>query len=154
MTSIPDSEIKATDGKFDSALEHFTMVLNPLSMNTNQLQLETIDEITNTTQITNINFEEFSIFAISTIPQWIKNNTGWWTSDMINDETFLQGIEYLIENDIIIIPPTTQGSGTGSNEIPSWIKNNAGWWVDNTIDDETFVNGIEYLVEYGIIQIN
>jgi hypothetical protein len=154
MTSIPSYEIKATDGKFDSALEHFTIVLNPLSMNTNQLQLQTMDKITSTIQITNINFEEFSIFAISAIPQWIKNNAGWWANDMINDETFLQGIEYLIKNDIIIIPLTTQDFSSVSSEIPVWIKNNAKWWSVGIINDETFVNGIEYLVNKGIIQIN
>ncbi|MBS1267355.1 MAG: hypothetical protein MAG458_00054 [Nitrosopumilus sp.] len=88
------------------------------------------------------------------IPSWIKNNAGWWSSDDIDDETFVRGIEYLVKNQIISTSSTAQGSGSGSDEIPAWIKNNAGWWADGSIDDETFVNGIEYLVEYGIIRIN
>ena len=43
----------------------------------------------------------------------------------IDDDSFVQGIQFLIKEDILKIPPTTQGSSSGSNEIPSWIKNNA-----------------------------
>ena len=35
------------------------------------------------------------------IPFWIKNNAGWWAEDAIDDETFVQGIQYLITNGII-----------------------------------------------------
>ena len=52
--------------------------------------------------------------AVSGIPNWIKNNAGWWADGQINDTSFLKGIEYLIENFIIIIPSNqkiTSGSG-------------------------------------------
>jgi phosphonate transport system substrate-binding protein len=39
--------------------------------------------------------------AESLIPSWIKNNAAWWAEDTIDDATFLQGIEYLVENKII-----------------------------------------------------
>ena len=39
--------------------------------------------------------------AESLIPSWIKNNAAWWSEDAIDDATFLQGIEYLVENKII-----------------------------------------------------
>ena len=87
------------------------------------------------------------------VPNWIKNNAGWWAEGTINDDSFIQGIQFLIKEDIIKIPPTSQGEGSDSNEIPAWIKNNAGWWADGTIDDSTFVNGIEYLVKSGIIVV-
>ena len=35
------------------------------------------------------------------IPVWIKNNAEWWANDQIDDDTFVQGIEYLIKNGII-----------------------------------------------------
>ena len=35
------------------------------------------------------------------IPSWIKNNAGWWADDQIDDEAFIQGIQYLIENGIM-----------------------------------------------------
>ena len=37
------------------------------------------------------------------IPAWIKNNAGWWANDQIGDETFVNGIEYLIKDGIIVI---------------------------------------------------
>jgi protein-disulfide isomerase len=91
--------------------------------------------------------------AYAQVPDWIKNNAGWWADDQIDDGTFIQAIEYLIKNDIILIPKTQQES-TDTQEIPSWIKNNAGWWADGSIDDSTFLNGIEFLVENGIISVN
>ena len=87
------------------------------------------------------------------IPPWIKNNAGWWADDIIDDDSFIQGIEYLIKNQIMEIPPTTQGFSSGTNEIPAWIKNNAGWWADGAIDDETFVQGLEFLIQKGIIRV-
>ena len=37
------------------------------------------------------------------IPQWVKNNVDWWLQGLISDDVFLQGIEYMIENEIIIV---------------------------------------------------
>tara|TARA_Y100000310_G_scaffold155044_1_gene154513 strand:- start:244 stop:2151 length:1908 start_codon:yes stop_codon:yes gene_type:complete len=87
------------------------------------------------------------------IPAWIKSNAGWWVDGTIDDSSFLQGIEYLINQGIIVIPPTTTSGDSGSQEVPAWVKKNAGWWVDGTIDDGTFVSGIQYLVQVGIIQV-
>nr|WP_192805785.1 peptidase [Nitrosarchaeum koreense] len=89
----------------------------------------------------------------SKIPSWIKNNAGWWADGSIDDNSFVQGIQYLIKEGIMKIPSTTQGTGTGSNQIPSWIKNNAGWWADGSIDDNSFVQGIQYLIKEGIMKI-
>jgi len=87
------------------------------------------------------------------IPGWIKNNAGWWADGSIDDDSFVQGIQFLIKEDILKIPPTTQGSGSGSTEIPSWIKNNAGWWADGSIDDDSFIQGIQFLIKEGIMRI-
>ncbi len=35
--------------------------------------------------------------AQSLIPDWIKTNAGWWAEGTVDDETFLNGIEFLIE---------------------------------------------------------
>ena len=87
------------------------------------------------------------------IPAWIKNSAGWWADGTIDDETFVQGIQFLIKEDILKIPSTTQGSSSDSNEIPAWIKNNAGWWADGSIDDNSFVQGIQYLIKEGIMRV-
>jgi len=89
----------------------------------------------------------------TSIPSWIKNNAGWWADGSIDDDSFVQGIQFLIKENVLKIPPTTQGSSSGTNEIPSWIKNNAGWWADGSIDDDSFVQGIQFLITNGIISI-
>ena len=86
------------------------------------------------------------------VPSWIKNNAGWWAEGTIDDNSFVQGIQFLIKEGIMEIPPTTQGTSS-NNEIPSWIKNNAGWWADGSIDDNSFVQGIQFLVQEGFMKI-
>ncbi|MBS1267346.1 MAG: hypothetical protein MAG458_00045 [Nitrosopumilus sp.] len=88
------------------------------------------------------------------IPAWIKNNAGWWADGSIDDASFIQGIQFLIKEGVMEIPPTVQGSGSGSAEIPAWIKNNAGWWADGSIDDASFIQGIQFLIKEGIMSIS
>jgi hypothetical protein len=76
----------------------------------------------------------------------------WWSQEQIDDNTFIQGIEYMIKNKIILIPQTLQESSE-SQEIPSWIRNNAEWWADGQIDDKTFVQGLEFLIKNGILHV-
>ena len=90
----------------------------------------------------------------ASIPVWVKNNAGWWAEGQIDDSSFLQGIQYLIQEGIMIIPPTETTEDSESQEVPSWIKNNAGWWAEGQIDDETFVSGIQYLIKVGVIKVS
>ena len=90
------------------------------------------------------------------IPSWIKNNAGWWADGTIDDATFIQSIQFLIQNDIIKIPETSvssigQESESDSGTIPSWVKTSAGWWADGTIDDATFIQSIQFLIQQGIL---
>ena len=87
------------------------------------------------------------------IPSWIKNNAEWWANGQIDDDSFVQGIQFLIKEGIMKIPQTTQGTGSGGNEIPEWIKNNAGWWANGDIDDDSFVQGLQFLIKEGIMKI-
>jgi hypothetical protein len=86
------------------------------------------------------------------IPPWIKNNAKWWSEGTIGDSDFVSGIQYLINQKIIQIPPTSAGVQT-TNVIPPWIKNNAKWWSEGTIGDRDFVLGIQFLITNGIIKI-
>jgi hypothetical protein len=86
------------------------------------------------------------------IPAWIKHNAGWWASGKVGDSDFVKGIQYMIQNNIMKIPPS-QGGTTHSQVIPSWIKHNAGWWADGQISDDEFVKGIQYLIQVGIINL-
>ena len=97
-----------------------------------------------------------SVPETASIPSWIKNNAGWWADGTIDDATFIQSIQFLIQNDIIKIPQagissTGQESGSESGTIPSWVKTSAGWWADGAIDDATFIQSIQFLVQQGIL---
>jgi hypothetical protein len=89
---------------------------------------------------------------ISKIPIWIKNNAEWWAAGAIDDNSFIQGIQFLVKENILKIPPTSQGINSGS-EIPIWIKNNAEWWAAGAIDDNSFIQGIQFLIKEGILKI-
>jgi len=86
------------------------------------------------------------------IPSWIKEVAGFWCEDLIDDASFIEGIQYLIDNDIIAVTATSSDS-RGSQNIPSWINNNACWWSQGLIADEDFAAGLEFLISTGIIQI-
>ena len=43
------------------------------------------------------------------IPGWIKNNAGWWADGQIDDNSFVEGIQFLIKEGFMQIPITEQG---------------------------------------------
>ena len=94
----------------------------------------------------------FILNAEIKIPPWIKNNAGWWSTDLIEDTESVSGIQSLINEGIMTIPQTQSGQST-NQDIPPWIKNNAGWWADGLIEDTEFVSGIQYLITNGIMHV-
>ena len=86
------------------------------------------------------------------IPDWIKSVAGFWNAGDINDASFLEAISYLIENNILVVPPTESGADTGAT-VPEWVKNTAGWWAEGQIDDDSFVNALQYLIQQGLVQV-
>jgi|SaaInlV_165m_DNA_3_1040750.scaffolds.fasta_scaffold06707_3 preprotein translocase subunit YajC len=45
--------------------------------------------------------EQSSNVSEEKVPEWIKNNAKWWADGSIDDESFVTGIKYLVENGII-----------------------------------------------------
>ena len=45
--------------------------------------------------------EQASDVAEQKVPDWIKNNAGWWADGMITEDDFIKGIKYLVESGII-----------------------------------------------------
>jgi len=39
--------------------------------------------------------------ANSKVPDWIKNNAGWWANGLIGEDDFVSGIKYLVEQGIM-----------------------------------------------------
>ena len=85
------------------------------------------------------------------VPSWIKNNAGWWANGDIDDDSFIQGIQFLIKEKILEINETT--TADKSDKIPAWVKNNAGWWAEGQITESDFLSGITHLVKTGIISV-
>jgi len=88
------------------------------------------------------------------VPDWLKNNVQWWADGTIDDNSFKQGLSYMIKENIISIKDLPQSSGVSETKIPEWIKQNAKWWADGTIGEDEFINGLKYMVEKGIIGVN
>ena len=95
----------------------------------------------------------FATFAnAQEIPSWVKNNAGYWAEGSIDDATFINALQFLIKEQIIVIPET-EISENQSNQIPPWVKNNAEFWAQNAITDSDFINSMQYLIANGIIVI-
>ena len=92
------------------------------------------------------------------VPVWIKSNAGWWAGGQLDDATFVQGLEYLIQNGILVVPVApadgdAPGGGSALPTIPPWVKTTAGWWAEDQIDDTTFVAALQFLIIQGIVQV-
>ena len=93
------------------------------------------------------------------VPNWIRQNAKWWIEGSIDEESFIQGMRYLIKENIIVIPETVSGerntvSYEDDKKIPTWIVTNVDWWVHDVIDDNTFLQGMKFLVVNGIINLD
>ncbi|QLH07207.1 hypothetical protein [Nitrosopumilus ureiphilus] len=88
-----------------------------------------------------------------TIPAWIKDQADWWVAGSINDNEFVNSIQYLIKEKIIVIPPTDAEAQDGSKDIPDWVKNNVRWWSTGTISDKELVSALQHLIKQGIIKV-
>ena len=92
--------------------------------------------------------------ATAGIPDWIKNTARWWADGEVNDDTFVQGLQYLIGEGIITVPATNGiPSDIAGGPIPDWIKNTARWWADGDVTDDSFIQGLQYLIQNGIIRV-
>ena len=88
------------------------------------------------------------------IPEWVKNNASWWSERLISQNEFTSGLEFLINEGIIYIPPTEPGIPRPDKIIPDWVRNTAGWWAEGKIPDSEFTNAMKYLIEIGLIEVD
>jgi hypothetical protein len=89
------------------------------------------------------------IYGTGQIPEWVKNNAELWSENQIDDESFLNALKFLVEDNIIRV----EHIAVGENNIPEWVKNNVKLWSENQIDDESFLNALKFLVEDNIIRV-
>jgi len=86
------------------------------------------------------------------IPYWVKNNAKWWVSGLISDSEFVDGMRYLISQNVIIVD-RPQVEPSEEIIIPVWVKNTARMWANDSISDQDFIYGIKYLIEKGVIVV-
>ena len=87
------------------------------------------------------------------IPEWVKNNASRWSDRQISQTEFVNGLEFLINQGIIYIPPTEPGIPGPERIIPDWVRNTAGWWAEGKIPDSGFIYAMKYLIEIGLIEV-
>ena len=97
--------------------------------------------------------QTYSLQSAEKIPRWIKNTAKWWSTDKISDNDFVEGIRFLIKDNIIKVEPVQEIDNSSSRKIPQWIKTSIGWWADGLVPDEDFINGIQFLVENNVIRL-
>jgi type VI secretion system secreted protein Hcp len=88
------------------------------------------------------------------VPSWIKNNAKWWSEKQIGDSDFISGIQFMIQEKIILVSGQPSGSAQTDTPVPGWVRNNAGWWADDLISEDEFVKALEFLIQNGIIRIS
>jgi hypothetical protein len=93
------------------------------------------------------------------VPSWIKMNAQWWIEGQIDENSFLEGLRFLIKEDILKIPKDTSGERNSvtyksEQKIPVWVATNVEWWVHDVIDDKTILQGIQFLVINKIIDLS
>ena len=54
-------------------------------------------------EIIKIPYTEPGEETISSIPEWVKNNTGWWIEGKISDTEFTMALQYLVKTGIITV---------------------------------------------------
>ncbi len=85
------------------------------------------------------------------IPSWIREFAKYWYNGAISDLEFASSIEFLIKEEIIIVPYSE--NKTSEIIIPKWIKTSTGWWIDRIISDKEYAQSLEYLIKAGIIVV-
>ncbi|MFQ5476684.1 MAG: peptidase, partial [Nitrosopumilus sp.] len=72
------------------------------------------------------------------IPDWIRNEAYFWSTDQSNDVEFLEGIEFLFEQEFVFV--SLRDTIVQSQwKIPQWVKYSAGWWYEEKISDSDFL---------------
>ena len=143
------------DNKSLDLLDVTLSIIFAKTMEPSHIGIQTIDYMTNYDMV----YFEKALMVLPTentisqqVPEWVKNTAGWWAEDKISEGEFVDGIEFLI-NEQIVDNVQTDSVISKSSDVPTWVKNTAGWWAEDKISEGEFVKGIEYLVKTGIIQV-
>lgn len=149
---IAKSDIDNQKLSFFSNIGPGSCLDHDLNLKANDLDTIAIDFVNQLTSETKFEIEN-KVQNISNIPDWIKNNAKWWSEGQISDSEFTSCIQYLIKENIMVIPELPISSQSSEEQVPDWVRSKAGWWADGLISEGDFVSGIRYLVEFGLIRV-
>ncbi len=99
---------------------------------------------------TQVMVEEEEVYEI---PYWVKDNAGWWSKRLISNGEFIDGIEFMIKENIISIPILENQHQVRQLGIPDWVRTTSEWWSEELVSDKEFVNSLQFLIRTGIITI-
>ena len=95
----------------------------------------------------------YDVLGFSTdIPDWIKTHAKNWATGDISDSEFMSGLDFMIENKIIVIPGVDYVDSS-IDDVPSWFRNTSHWWANDLISQQEFINSIKFLIQKDIILI-
>lgn len=89
-------------------------------------------------------FNEHYEFDNTVIPLWVKDRAAIWSSGMINEQSFIYAVNFLIDENFV------NSNSVNDLKIPKWFKNSAGWWSQGLITDEEFTKSLEFLIQNQI----
>ena len=150
---IAKSDIDYQRFSFFSNIGPGSCLYHDLNLRAKELNTITIDYGDQLTAETKKFERENNLQNISHVPVWIKNNAKWWSEGKVSDSDFTSGIQYLINEGLMVISKLPKTSQYLGEQVPEWVRNTAGWWADGLLSEDDFVKGIQYLVEQGIIRV-
>ena len=84
------------------------------------------------------------------IPKWVKIIAEFWVVGQIDDVVFLQAVEFLVRNDMIVLGDSDNDSFDNNLDALDRIKTSAKYWVADDIMDEEFAASIKWLINNNI----
>jgi len=99
-------------------------------------------------------FPEQTIYAVFStyIPDWIKTFAQNWAAGEISDQEFLTGLDFMLQNNIIVIPNLNYAHHS-IDDVPYRFRNTAHRWSNDLISQQEFINSIKYLIQEDIILV-
>lgn len=115
-------------------------------------QIVSVSDRLTDTNIINSDSQSIKNQSNISIPKWVKTTAKLWSQGDIGNDEFIKGIQYLIQQGIMHVPHSVQGTNS-SQSIPTWIKHSTGMWSKGQTTDNEFVQSIQWLISKGIIQV-
>ena len=93
-------------------------------------------------------------YNIVQIPNWFKQTTELWTTKKISDDSYVQILEFLLQEEKITIPLSKAPKDNNNADLPIWINNNAEKWIKGEISNDEFSISIKWMLDQGIVKNN